>query len=73
MNPVEDKEEQRARDSLWNLEEDAKLGKDIKTQKRAIWDLASIGTPALIHLEEVVLSVVPLGVAKIKQYCQNMP
>ena len=66
--PAEDREEERARDSLWDLKEDAKWGKDIKTQKKAIRDLASIGTPALIHLEEV-LSVVSPG--EIKQYCQN--
>jgi hypothetical protein len=66
--PAEEREEQRARDSLWNLKEDAKWGKDVETQKKAIRDLTGIGTPALTHLEEI-LSVVPPG--EIKQYCQN--
>ncbi len=43
------------------------MGQGYQDAKKAIRDLASIGTPALIHLEEeVVLSVVPRGEVKIK-------
>jgi hypothetical protein len=66
--PAEDEEEQRALDSLWELKEDAKWGKDGDTQKKAIRDLTRIGTPALSPLTEILL-VLPPG--EIKDYCQD--
>jgi hypothetical protein len=66
--PAEDREEERALYSLWNLKEDAKWGKDIYTQKKAIRDLAGIGTPARSYLEEV-LSVLTPG--DTRDYCQE--
>lgn len=66
--PAEDREEERAQGSLRSLKEEAKWGKDVETQKRAIHELEKIGTPALSHLEEVA-AVVPSG--EIKQSCQD--
>ena len=66
--PAEDVEEQRALDSIRDLKEDAKWGKDADTQKRAIRDLSKIGTPALSSLTEVLLTL-PSG--EIKNCCQD--
>jgi hypothetical protein len=66
--PAEDREEQRAQDSLWSLKEDAKWGKDAETQKKAIRDLARIGTPARSYLEEILAVLTP---GEIKQCCQD--
>lgn len=66
--PAEDREEERAQNSLRSLKEDAKWGKDVETQKKAIHELEKIGTPALSYLEEI-LAVVPPG--EIKQSCQD--
>jgi len=66
--PAEDREEERAKNRLWDLKEEAKWGRDIETQKRAIQDLRRNGNAAMSYLEEI-LSVVPPG--EIKQYCQD--
>lgn len=39
---------------LWELREDAKWGRDVETQKKAIQELGKIGTPALGIIEEVM-------------------
>ncbi len=67
-SPAEDMEEERARNRLWDLKEEAKWGKDAMTQKKAIEELGRSGVPAISYLEEI-LSVVPPG--EIKQYCQD--
>lgn len=67
-SPAEDIEEERARNRLWDLKEEAKWGKDTMTQKKAIEELSKSGTPAMNYLEEI-LAVVPPG--EIKQYCQD--
>ena len=64
--PAEDREEEWAKNQLWNLKEDAKWGKDTVTQKKAIQELGKMGTPALSHLEEI-WSIVPS--VEIKQCC----
>lgn len=64
--PAEDREGERTENMLWSLKEDAKWGKDIETQKKAIRDLEKIGAPALGHLEEI-WSVIPPG--EMRQYC----
>lgn len=66
--PAEDREGERTENMLWSLKEDAKWGKDIETQKKAIRDLEKIGTPALGHLEEI-WSVIPPG--EMRQYCSD--
>ncbi len=66
--PAEDVEEQRALDSLWELKENAKWGKDLDTQKKAIGDLLRIGTPSLSSLTEILL-VLPPG--EIQGLCQD--
>lgn len=65
--PAEDIEEERAKKRLWDLKEDAKWGKDMDTQKKAIQDLSS-GTPAISYLEEI-LSVLPPG--EVRRCCQE--
>lgn len=67
-SPAEDREEERERNRLWNLKEDAKWGKDTRTQKNAITELGKIGTPAISYLEEI-LSV--LAQSEMRQYCQD--
>lgn len=67
-SPAEDMEEERARNRLWDLKEEAKWGKDTTTQKKAIEELSKNGAPAISYLEEI-LSVVPPG--EIKQYCHD--
>jgi hypothetical protein len=66
--PAEDREEERAYASLWSLKEEAKWGKDMETQKKAVHELEKIGAPALSYLEEVA-AVAPPG--EIKQSCQD--
>ncbi|AIC16245.1 hypothetical protein [Nitrososphaera viennensis] len=68
-SPAEDIEEERARNRLWDLKEEAKWGKDTMTQKKAIEELSKSGVPAISYLEEI-LAVVPPG--EIKQYCQDI-
>jgi len=67
-SPAEDMEEERARNRLWDLKEEAKWGKDAMTQKKAIEELSKSGAPAISYLEEI-LAVVPPG--EIRQYCQD--
>lgn len=64
--PAEDREEEWAKKELWHLKEDAKWGKDIATQKKAIQELGKMGTPALSHLEEIWSIALP---GEIKQCC----
>lgn len=68
-SPAEDMEEERARNRLWDLKEEAKWGKDATAQKKAIEELGRIGAPSVVYLEEI-LSVVPPG--EIRQYCQDV-
>jgi hypothetical protein len=57
--PAEDIEEQRALDILRELKEEGKWGKDADTQKKAIRDLARMGTAALSPLTEILLVLPP--------------
>lgn len=66
--PAEDMEAEGPQYDLWSLVEDAKWGKEIDTQKKAIRDLARLGIVSLPKLKDI-LSVVEPG--EIKQYCQN--
>lgn len=68
-SPAEDTEEERARNRLWDLKEEAEWGKDATAQRKAIEELGKIGAPSIGYLEEI-LSVVPPG--EIKQYCQEV-
>lgn len=68
-SPAEDMEEERARNRLWDLKEEAKWGKDTTKQKKAIEELSKSGAPAISYLEEI-LAVVPPG--EIRQYCQDV-
>ncbi|WP_415281092.1 hypothetical protein [Candidatus Nitrososphaera sp. FF02] len=65
--PAEEREEERAL-KMWNLKQDAKWGKDVDIQKKAIQELARIGAPALGHLREI-LTVLPPG--EIRQSCED--
>lgn len=67
-SPAEDIEEERAKNRLWDLKEEAKWGKDIIIQKNAIQGLSKNGTPAISYLEEV-LSVLPPG--ELRQFCKE--
>ena len=64
----EDREEEREESRLRDLKEDAKWGRDLETQKKAIEDLRKNGISAISYLEEI-LAVVPPG--EIKQYCKS--
>jgi hypothetical protein len=39
---------------IWELRQDAKWGRDVETQKRAIQELGKMGAPAMSILEEVM-------------------
>lgn len=39
---------------MWELREDAKWGRDLETQKKAIQELGKIGKPAMGIIEEVM-------------------
>lgn len=39
---------------MWELKEEAKWGRDMETQKKAIQELGKIGKPALGIIEEVM-------------------
>lgn len=68
-SPAEDMEEERARNRLWDLKEEAKWGRDVAAQRKAIEELGRIGAPSMAYLEEI-LFVVPPG--EIKQYCRDV-
>ena len=54
---------------LWQLKQDAKWGRDIETQKRAIQELARIGSPAEGILEEIMMVS---SRDDIKEYCRGV-
>lgn len=65
--PAEDREEERAQ-SMWNLKEEAKWGKNAEIQKKAIQELAKIGLPALSYLREILAVLAP---GEIRQSCED--
>lgn len=67
-SPAEDIEEERAKNRLWDLKEEAKWGKDSIIQKTAVQELSRNGTPAMGYLKEVLL-VLPPG--ELRQFCQE--
>lgn len=54
---------------MWELREDAKWGRDIETQKRAIQELGKFGSPALSVLEEVMAVS---SRSDVRQYCHDV-
>lgn len=65
--PAEDREEERVQ-SMWNLKEEAKWGKNAEIQKKAIQELAKIGLPALSYLREILTVLAP---SEIRQSCED--